>query len=156
MTTFSLKNVKTMQGREGMAYTATVYMDGKKVGTVHDEGNGGSPRAYWDGPTSWQNPDFCQWVVDNCTGHWSEEYVNRDEVVSHNNEELGFAILIDRWDLARLAKKGVLFRVNEATYTMKCPVMEPAALADINTRHPGAEVYVPTTAMWVPVTELVG
>ena len=37
----ALKNVKMMQGRDGMVVNATVYLDGKCAGIAIDDGNGG-------------------------------------------------------------------------------------------------------------------
>ena len=37
---FQLKNVKTPQGREGYGCIATMYLDGKKIGTYADYGDG--------------------------------------------------------------------------------------------------------------------
>lgn len=40
---FAFTSMKTFNGREGEGYSATVTRDGKKVGEVVDEGNGGAP-----------------------------------------------------------------------------------------------------------------
>jgi hypothetical protein len=37
----TVKNLQTCQGNEGYAYSCTLYLDGKKVGTARDDGNGG-------------------------------------------------------------------------------------------------------------------
>ena len=39
-----LKNVQTCEGREGMACSATLYIDGKKAGRAFDAANGGELR----------------------------------------------------------------------------------------------------------------
>lgn len=36
-----LKSVKFMEGHEGLAYRGNLFVNGKKVGDVHDDGNGG-------------------------------------------------------------------------------------------------------------------
>jgi hypothetical protein len=38
---YSVKGVKSFQGREGMGYECSVYKDGKRIGTVTDVCNGG-------------------------------------------------------------------------------------------------------------------
>lgn len=38
----SLKKLQKMRGREGIAFSADIYIDGKKAGFVEDDGNGGS------------------------------------------------------------------------------------------------------------------
>lgn len=43
MTEFAIKNVKTFEGMEGYGYECSLHMNGKKVGTVFDEGCGGTP-----------------------------------------------------------------------------------------------------------------
>tara|TARA_R100000306_G_C4358981_1_gene134273 strand:+ start:652 stop:1053 length:402 start_codon:yes stop_codon:yes gene_type:complete len=57
---FKVKGLKTWRGREGVAAEATVYRDGKKVGRVRDDGDGGqvtfdaigwdpaSLKSWWD------------------------------------------------------------------------------------------------------------
>lgn len=37
----TVKNLKSCVGKEGYAYSATLYLDGKKVGQVRNDGNGG-------------------------------------------------------------------------------------------------------------------
>jgi|DEB0MinimDraft_10_1074344.scaffolds.fasta_scaffold36120_2 hypothetical protein len=37
----TLKNIKTFDTMDGMAWDATVYIDGQKVGTAHNDGEGG-------------------------------------------------------------------------------------------------------------------
>ncbi len=44
-----LKNIKTFQGMEGSGYNATLYLNGKRVAFVIDEGCGGSPHFQWEG-----------------------------------------------------------------------------------------------------------
>lgn len=38
---YTFKNMQKMSGMEGMAWTGSLYYDGKKIGTVRDDGNGG-------------------------------------------------------------------------------------------------------------------
>lgn len=37
----TVKNLRSCEGNEGYAYSATLYLDGKKVGQVRNDGNGG-------------------------------------------------------------------------------------------------------------------
>ena len=39
---YQLKSIKTMEGREGEAFSANLYYDNKKIADVRDDGNGGS------------------------------------------------------------------------------------------------------------------
>jgi hypothetical protein len=45
---FELKSVKTWQGCDGYGLSANLYVNGKKVATVLDEGNGGEMRIDWE------------------------------------------------------------------------------------------------------------
>ncbi len=38
---YEVKNVKSMEGMDGIAYSATIYRNGNRVGTVHQSGCGG-------------------------------------------------------------------------------------------------------------------
>jgi hypothetical protein len=38
---FSVKNIKSFNGREGVGYSATLYLDGKKFAEILDDANGG-------------------------------------------------------------------------------------------------------------------
>jgi hypothetical protein len=67
---WELKSLKTLQAREGLAYTATLYKDGQKVGTIAQGGYGG-PTAYhfstegWDGPKRRQlKADAAAWAAE--------------------------------------------------------------------------------------------
>lgn len=44
---FELRACKTHEGREGLGLNADIYRDGRKVGHVLDDGNGGCFRYYW-------------------------------------------------------------------------------------------------------------
>lgn len=44
-----VKNVKTFQGMEGYGYNAALYLNGKRVAFVIDEGCGGTPHFQWEG-----------------------------------------------------------------------------------------------------------
>lgn len=48
-TVYSVKNVKSFQGREGYGFECSLYRDGKKIGTVTDTANGGCYDFYLKG-----------------------------------------------------------------------------------------------------------
>jgi hypothetical protein len=57
----TLKNLKTCQGREGIAFSCVLYVDGKKAAFASDDGNGGSMRIDWTptrkpGRPIWESP----------------------------------------------------------------------------------------------------
>lgn len=41
---YSIKNLKSFEGRQGYGYSCTIYKDGKKIGTTYNEANGGCSR----------------------------------------------------------------------------------------------------------------
>jgi len=43
-----LKSIKHMDGHEGIAFSAKLYIDGKRVGNVRDDGNGGEVYIWID------------------------------------------------------------------------------------------------------------
>lgn len=43
----TVKSLKSCLGNEGYAYSATLYFDGKRVGEVRDDGNGGEPFVHF-------------------------------------------------------------------------------------------------------------
>jgi len=45
---YSVKKVKSFQGREGYGYNADLYWGTKKVASILDEGCGGEAWVYWD------------------------------------------------------------------------------------------------------------
>jgi len=38
---FSIKNLKSCQGMDGICYSCTIYRNGRKIAQYHDDGNGG-------------------------------------------------------------------------------------------------------------------
>ena len=48
MRTYTVKNVKTFQGREGNGFDCSLYCDGKKIGKAVDTADGGPFQFYLD------------------------------------------------------------------------------------------------------------
>lgn len=46
MLTYTVKNVKSFQGREGTGYECSLYKDGKRIGKVTDTADGGEADFY--------------------------------------------------------------------------------------------------------------
>lgn len=42
-----LKNIKFLETSRGVAFTASIYLDGKRVGTVENSGTGGCNNYHW-------------------------------------------------------------------------------------------------------------
>lgn len=47
---FDVKNSKSMQGTDGLIWTATIFMEGQKLCTAHDDGYGGGLLIDWHDP----------------------------------------------------------------------------------------------------------
>lgn len=62
--TYSVKNLKTWNGREGYGWQCSLYRDGKRVAEVTDHGNGGDIDFNWF--------DFKEPRVDGKYEHWKE------------------------------------------------------------------------------------
>jgi hypothetical protein len=57
----TIKNLKTCRGREGIAFSCIVYVDGVKAAFASDDGNGGEMRIDWTptrtpGKSIWESP----------------------------------------------------------------------------------------------------
>lgn len=122
---YELKNIKTLMTSDGMAWTATVYKDGKRIGTAEDRGDGGcswlyvSDRAEEDALVAW-----CA-EASVPSGLWMAEYATKTIKTHHVggekdgtetfelrfNTEMALAYLIEVADLDKKAKKNLVFRV---------------------------------------------
>ena len=124
---YELKNIKTLNTHEGMAWTASVYMDGKRIGTAEDRGDGGSSWLYLDNRT--EEDALVAWCAEACknSGLWMAEYALKYQTVHHvggekNGEktwemafdtEMALAYLLEVADLDKKAKKYIIFRVSK-------------------------------------------
>lgn len=124
---YELKNIKTLNTHEGMAWTATVYKDGKRIGTAEDRGDGGSSWLYLDNRT--EEDALVAWCAEACknSGLWMAEYALKYQTVHHvggekNGEktwemafstEMALSYLLEVADLDKKAKKHIIFRVSK-------------------------------------------
>lgn len=122
---YELKNIKTLNTHEGMAWTATVYRDGKRIGTAEDRGDGGSTWLYVSNYA--EELELTAWCAEACknSGLWMAEYALKYQTVHHvggekNGEktwemafstEMALAYLLEVADLDKKAKKHIIFRV---------------------------------------------
>jgi hypothetical protein len=73
--TFSVKGFKTWRGREGVGAQATVYKDGKQIGWVTDEGNGGEVSLRATGEDERMIKDFLDTLPKyKFSDYWQERY----------------------------------------------------------------------------------
>lgn len=48
----TFKKLRTCEGHEGQAYSADMYLDGKRVASLTQAGNGGETMFHWSDPTA--------------------------------------------------------------------------------------------------------
>ena len=102
-----LKNIKHAQfaSHETNCYSATIHVDGKKAGTVDNEGYGGCDNIHWD------DRIFGQSVEDWAT---SQPKIKTEYGEMTYSLELLFGKLVNEWlltkELTRNLKKGLLVR----------------------------------------------
>ena len=106
------KNVKTMDGMEGVAFSASLYFDGKKVGSVVDDGNGGMPFVHFDyRVTSEQRAEWEAYCAACAAKHDSNGL---------NAEEYGVDALFDIWEerkqIRSWMRTKVAMRISGRTY----------------------------------------
>lgn len=158
---YTIKNLKTLQGREGQAFTCSIYRDGKKVGLAHDDGNGGMTHVDWvDAKGAWvsreyhvaQEAAFAAWTREHAAG-WITEYLNGND---GHDAELGISMLVDDYqqtaDLKRHSRTKVLFRLpedgDESYRYVAHKGRVPEATAWVRSKYPTAQVWDATTAAW--------
>jgi hypothetical protein len=114
---FTLKNVKTLNTYDGVAFTASIYRDGVRVGTAENSGTGG-PNMINALTLHWKDTEALiaeldEWLKTHCAGHWTAEYVNDAGV----RGDLAIDLLFERGEEARelrkRGKKNIIFRLPE-------------------------------------------
>jgi hypothetical protein len=157
MTTYSIKNVKTMQGRDGTAFSCTIYCDGAKVGYARNDGNGGSTSIDMLGEDYLSRraaeEALGQWTALNCAGTWVAEFIDENPL---HNAEMGIDMLFDQHEqakaLKRHAKTKVLFRLPEdpedqfRTVTHRGDI--PATVAWVRAKYPTATIWDADEGRW--------
>ena len=71
---FQLKNVKNTMGREGYGCIATMYLNGKKIGTYADYGDGGCEDV--DYVSKDAEADMMRVIIDYAKEHHNEFIIN--------------------------------------------------------------------------------
>ena len=160
--TYTLKNVKSMQGREDMAFSCTIYKDGVKVGYGRNDGNGGMNYIDMEGADYAARHaalcEFGRWTAANCSDSWVKQFINDND---DNNADLGLSMLFQRHEDAKAYKRQiktkVLFRLPEdgdAAYRMLPFKTDRApAVAWVQSHYPEAEILAPTTLTWVKASD---
>lgn len=123
---YELKNIKSLNTSSGVAWTASIYREDKRVGTAEDQGRGGSVDVF--GLSVEQQNELLGWTyfMAKGSGLWMDNdmyrtinYVtpiNADTPTAEIMEigwdvELAIAYLLEVVELNKIAKKNLLFRV---------------------------------------------
>lgn len=115
----SVKGVKTFRGMEGHGFNATLYLDGKKVAFVMDEGSGGCMRYEW-------NDRKAEDIVNN----WVKTLPKMKFEGSGSNQEFDADLdivisnLLDKYETAKQCRTKIMFTVTDkkgktVTYAVK-------------------------------------
>jgi hypothetical protein len=102
-----LKNIKRseMASQETHCYSATIYVNGKKAGTVDNDGYGGCDNLHWDDSVFGKSVE--DWAA-------SQPKIKTEYGEMSYDLELLFGKLVDEWlltkELTRNLKKGLLVR----------------------------------------------
>jgi hypothetical protein len=154
---YALKNVKTMDGREGLAFSCTIYKDSTKVGYARNDGNGGMTSIDMEGADyPARHAALCElgrWAAANCGGSWTAEYMNDSD---EHNAELGIDMLFEAHEalkyLKRHSKTKVLFRLPEDPSDQYRTVAHkgniPAAQAWVIKTYPTATFWDAASGEW--------
>lgn len=155
---YTIKNLRTMQGHDGGAFSATLYKDSRKVAVIVQEGHGGMTDVDFFGADRADSDrmanEFAEWVKVNCADHWIAEYVNEER--GDGPAALGAEMLVERHEegkrLARHAKTKVLFRLPDddadGCRTLAHGGDPEAATARLRSKYPTAQFWDPTTGLW--------
>jgi hypothetical protein len=102
-----LKNIKhsSFASHETNCYSASIYVDGKKAGTVDNQGYGGADNIHWNDSVFGQSVE--DWAA-------SQPNIKTEYGEMTYDLELLFGQLVDQWllskELTRNLKKGLLVR----------------------------------------------
>mgnify|MGYP003624821929 FL=1 len=146
----TVKNVKTFDTMDGMAWDATVYIDGTKVGSAHNDGNGGGAFLHMSTEDEQRIEDhvktLCWFRYDGETG----SFVDCDEDHpdgSPQNAEILIETLIENAQQERRMKRALKNKAaliiegkpGITTYSWKgCKQVTDRHLEKIRTKHPEA------------------
>lgn len=117
---YTIKGFKSINGMEGLAYNFNLCRNGKKVASVHDDGNGGPLRVYWNDITDpkevFETSKGEQWRMTP-EQHLLFKQLSEDEPIEspYIHEETFIAKLVDQYlnekHEKQLCKKGTLVRL---------------------------------------------
>lgn len=177
---YQLKNIKTLNTSNGVAWTASVYRDGKRIGTAEDRGDGGMATTF--GISYTEEQALVAWVVAQVQGSglWMEEYATdirtvrsagTDEITYEPrlDIEMALAYLLEVADLDKKSRNCIVFRVSRGTdprmgeqydtYTMKSTDTGRIGGREImylSSKYPTAQLWNYKTHQWTAINATVG
>lgn len=126
--------------QETHCYTANLWIDGKKVGTVSNDGHGGCDRFHGDREKYDEADKWCKANLPK----WS---LSAESTDPHDTDlEMHCGDLVNTWlvtrDLKKALKTKIVFRKPEdgQIYELKHKNKIEAALAAVQRDHPSAEI----------------
>lgn len=177
---YQLKNIKTLNTSNGVAWTASVYRDGKRIGTAEDRGDGGCTYTY--NISHADEVALIAWVAEQVQGSglWMEQYATdirtvrcagTDEVTYEPrlDMEMALAYLMEIADLDKKSRTSIVFRVSRGidpqigedydTYTLKSTTgvtVGGREIMYISSKYPTAQIWQPAQHRWTSLNSLVG
>lgn len=145
-----LKNIKysASLSRETSAFTANLYIEDKRVGTVINDGQGGNTSYLADNKDTWdiirQAENYCKTLPDKQypKDEYSDAFSFPMDLETYINDLLTEYLV--KKDLEKHQKKGVIFGIpNALTWTLQ-PFTQP--LKDVLTHPQGAKIIANSIA----------
>ncbi len=123
---------------ETNCYTANLYVDGRKIGTVGNEGHGGPDHFHGDHAAFAAADEWCKANLPKWTGH--------DGTPRDTDLEFHCGQLVDDWLVARDLKTALRTKVvmrdpaDGCLYEVKHRKQVEATIAGVLRQHPGAVI----------------
>lgn len=146
--TYTLKGIKTFNGREGDGYEASLYLGKKKVAWAFNGGDGGcddyrfvskeDEKAFSDFCEKWYQTSRAKPEFEKLVGHTGTDHTHYDRALAM---ELWVAEFIaDREEeklLKRLSRTKTLFRLkgDPVGEWRSCNTVDPRAIPEIQKKH---------------------
>lgn len=172
---YQLKNIKTLNTSNGVAWTATVYKDGKRIGTAEDRGDGGSSSLYITNYA--EELELVEWARTTVQGSglWMDEFATMPIDIHHVggavtegyrfDTEMALAYLMEVADLDKKSKKNLVFRVaktatdgaldNYDTYIARHFDNRDKSVSYVSQKYPTAQIWDVDSHTWQSVQTLV-
>ncbi len=142
---YSVKGVKSFQGREGLGFECSLYKDGKRLGTVTDVANGGG-QLQMNLKTREQETE----LEDYCKTLPQLSYMNDGKEKFFDSDPCIFVGgLVDKWETnkthKRWCKKATVFRIDgdkEGQYRSISTKFDARVKAHLDKKYPDKGLYI--------------